>query len=905
MRARTTYLSTQNADSHSTQILCCSVYSLTSFSAPVFVFRCCLLQGVPRFLDSPTSIGSLDSIIDPATNTTTGSDGNSTIITTPIATGGGPVNSTAVKCLLSNAAAVITTVVVNTTTVITTSTTMVSGPVPSSSYSTVSTILSTFSWTTLLDYNVTYLRNLTNAQIMALSASYKVSPARLSDMVNGTQPFLIDSLESFPILGGRSVNPVTGAVFDVPQGAAMMLVVPASNPLLPPALVATSVWDAGMASFNLPQAAKGASQGVFLLDGSGHTHQPIITPITQQTTVVSSQLVTTTSPVQSALDSSLIVKLSNGIRMGLHVTGTTAQSLSTVPLQALTWNPNNVTPLTYTNNSIPISLVALIPTIACINSTTGALYNSVVPASMQITLPYTTAVVDLGHTADSYVLASAALAAPLVLSSDKYNYNLPNLPYTSAVQHVFKSVGFDPAAPTIVLSVTHSETITEADFSDVSVQSVFGNVYIGPNVLLPGIEICGMPNVIVTVYSADDLLFATPLAVSLLTDNFGGFSITVPIGEPVVLVPSYVNTSIQHEFYPSSFQVIGGVTPLYGVSFYDIQLQNLTLSIVGGLCEASIVPGVNPLLIVDSCGTSAQWPLSAFSKLANTYELPAIAAHVLSYAGLPTTGVKFDAANGMTPGYQLQLNSWLLNNGQLVMDLTAGNQQQQFVYFNTTQVALAAPLLKLPCMDASSHQQFTIWSQSSANTIVFHLSQQYGYGTFAAANLCQQVDPSIGVFVKDQVSDDDTQECVVNGCTLPTTHYDGTYTTTNYSTYVGQPYIFQRVGAPDYTTDILYGIAGSLQPEANTLHVLITGTIITQGLGSVPLAPHQPQYILRDPVLIQSHHCPCALLILHGVLADPNGCLIAVRVCAAWRQLVCDNQLAECDDRCVHDQRER
>ena len=226
---------------------------------------------------------------------------------------------------------------------------------------------------------------------------------------------------------------------------------------------------------------------------------------------------------------------------------------------------------------------------------------------------------------------------------------------------------------------------------------------------------------------------------------------------------------------------------------------------------------------------------------------------MLSYAGLPTTGVQFDSTNGMQPAYQTALNTWLLSNAQLTMDLTAGNQAQQFVYFNTTQVALAAPLLRLPCMDSSSQQPFVIWAQSSVNTMVFHLTEQYGYGVFAAANLCHQVSSDIGVFVKDQVSDDGTVSCVTGGCVLPETYFDGFSTITNYSTSVGQPYIFQRVGAPDYTADILYGIAGSLQPEANALHVLITGTITTAGLGTVPMAPQSAQYILRDPVCIPSH----------------------------------------------------
>ena len=559
------------------------------------------IPGVPLFLSSPSSTGSLDSLV--ASNQTTtsavnntvlaqqaavvASQGNSTLVSVPLTTGTGPVSAEPVKCLLSNAAAVVTTALVNTTTVVTTSTTMMSGAVASSSYTTAQTVVSSFSWTTTLDYNASYLRNLTNDQIEALVALYTLDSEQVADIVNGSQPFVVDTADYYPVLAGLRVDS-TGALSTVPSRANLMLVVPANYPTLLPSVASTTVSSSSQAVANLPLSEVAANTSVFLLDGAVQRATTMTSPITQQTTVVSSQLISSDDP-PTASGSSLLVDLSNGVQMKLGLSSLTVQT----PLSVL---PSVAGQLTFTNSSVPIVVVASSPTVSVVNGTT--VYNQQTPGSVRITLPFTAAIVDASHTLNSYL--TAARSPNDVYDSTTHTYSRSGLTYSATVTHAFKTIGINPSSNNITLPVTHAQTITGVLFSDISVQSVSGNVYIGPNELLPRIEHCGMPGIVVTVYSADDTQRSNPLSMSAITDNFGSFSVTVPIGEPVVLVPSYSNGSIQHEFFPPLFDVVGGASPLSGVTFWDIQLQNLSLSIVGGLCEASIVPGVNPLLVVDS-----------------------------------------------------------------------------------------------------------------------------------------------------------------------------------------------------------------------------------------------------------------------------------------------------------------
>ena len=776
--------------------------------------------------------------------------------TSNIQTGVGLVPTVGVTCELGNAALVRTVVVVTVTTVVHTTNTLLSGPVGSNSFSQSSSVVGSIAWVTPLQYNATSLQNLTNAQIAQLESIYALTPGQLTALVGGAAPFLVSGMDGgSPVLAGYAVAS-DGSLARISSLHALSVVVPANwTSTLPLALLNQSSISSGTAppvtvpAWVLTSSASAASSAsVWYTDKQYDTTSPITTPVVYKSTVVTSQLVSVGTASPAIATAQLRVDLASAITLHLPLSGIPPTSLSIVPPSA------SGDSLTVTNSSVDIVLAVSGAVALVRNVTTGALTNAATISSLSLTITGEAAVVDTSHTASSYV--AAASPSPLVATSSPLDVVSPLLPlsYHGVVTHAFQSEGVVRPTGSLTLPVSHAGILSLVNFIDVSVVSVHGNINIGPSAYewLAGLELCGMPNVVVTAYAIADTQRANPLGYSEATLGDGSFVLTVPIDEPVVLVPSYVSSvssaSINHQFLPPTIELVGSATPVYGVQFYDIQLNTLTLSIAGGLCEAS-VGSVKPMLILDSCG-SAQFIMPPYSKLDTQYQLPAIQGHVLSYAGDPRTGLVFDGANGMTPGYQVQLNTWLLNNAQLVLDLTAGNMTTDFVYYNTTQVGLASPLNVLPCVDWSSTQQpFAIWLQGSTQTVTFYLWEQYGYGEFANANLCQQVSSDVGVYLQDLVSQQSQPPLTcASGCTLPETTFDGKRTTTNYTLVAGSPNVFQRGGlAPDYTLDVLFGIANSLTETGQALHVLVTGNIAQQTMGVVPIAPQSANFILRDP----------------------------------------------------------
>ena len=420
-----------------------------------------------------------------------------------------------------------------------------------------------------------------------------------------------------------------------------------------------------------------------------------------------------------------------------------------------------------------------------------------------------------------------------------------------------------------VIKAPFGVTTTANDFIDLSVVTVTGRVTVAPLPNGPaGIEQCGVPNIIVQAFAVTDLQLLAPLYSSLPTGSDGGYAVDVTANQAMVLSASYNGNRSLHAFFPPFLNLTVGSVNLSAQNFADTTTHSLSLQIVGGLCQAPIGQVV-PVLVVDSCG-SQHFPLEPYTWFPSHYELPAIVAHLVSYTAEPADGSGLRLTPALlaqqpnsrpTPdqlAYQAMINSWLITNGQLDLNLTVSDSAVQLVYTAPTVIGLVEPfngLANLPCLDQSgTGLTFGILPSAQPLTFLWQLSEVYGVPDdhYNQPLTCGHVNTSlIQLWVHDSLSDDAFNPCVAYGCAVPGTFDPSAGTTTvQYNTMLGQPYPFSRGGlAPPYTRDLKYGIANSVNPEASVVSLLLTGSLSYEGVTSIkiPPSPAAVLMILRDP----------------------------------------------------------
>ena len=503
--------------------------------------------------------------------------------------------------------------------------------------------------------------------------------------------------------------------------------------------------------------------------------------------------------------------------------------------------------LNTTNGSVSAQFVVsagnVIRSGASLNLTQSAVRSQQLTQSLTLTL-YTNLTLSRRSVGDHMLDAYRTAPGPVY----------PAVPLTRLVHHSIAALSTYPASPTLLQTVSHSSVLAGSVFVDSTVTLVSGRVLIGYNALMPGVDSCGMPGIVVQAFASSDSLFQSPLSSSIISSNTGAFQLSVPSQQTVVIRPFYNGSTVTssngvssttplHTFSPPTITLQVGMSPIIGLQLYDTTTHTLSLQLLGGLCSA-FVANVRPVLILDSCG-SVHFPLGSFSWLSTPYQLPAIEARVLSYTAdtFDGSGVVFDSA--MSLSYQVQLNSWLVTNGQLQLDLRGGPYSQTWTFYNSTTITIQPPLTPAPCVDVlgGTLLPFDFAQQGQTTTVIFKLTQSYGYNP---QTTCSQVNVSTNqVWVYDSVSDI-VNQCTQFGCPITPTYFDGV-TFASYSTMAGNPYLFPRIGAPPYTRDLRYGLASSSNPDASVLSFLVTGSVAYSGVGSVSFPPSSPLYILRDP----------------------------------------------------------
>ena len=412
--------------------------------------------------------------------------------------------------------------------------------------------------------------------------------------------------------------------------------------------------------------------------------------------------------------------------------------------------------------------------------------------------------------------------------------------------------------------VWYSQVVPGFDFVDQSVVSVSGRVTIGFNEVVPGIEVCGMPGILIQAFAANDVQLSAALYSSQVTGNDGSFTLDVLANQPVVLAASLGgNRSLGHAFVPATFNFSAGDTAasIAGVNFVDTTTSTLSVNIVGGICEAPI-GSVAPVLVVDSCG-STHFPLDQMSWAPVPYVLPAIVARFVSYTAEQTdhSGLQIPSAPSSAQlSYQSEVNSWLIANGQLQLNLTLGGYSTTFMYTAPTDIAMTQPFSidiaseSLPCTDVSAVADtgllFAIYPSNQPITFMWHLSEMYGVPPNQL--ICGQVNNSlVQLWVHDGLSDDISSRCVQYGCPMTGVFNPVSgQTTVTYMTTLGDPYPFSRGStAPPYTRDIHWGEANTANDEQYVLSLLLTGSLVYGGVSTIKIPPDPTHVLLtlRDP----------------------------------------------------------
>ena len=347
----------------------------------------------------------------------------------------------------------------------------------------------------------------------------------------------------------------------------------------------------------------------------------------------------------------------------------------------------------------------------------------------------------------------------------------------------------------------------------------------------------------------DDTSFENPIATSLPTDGSGQFSLAVPAHQTVVIVPLYnqEEQTVSHTFNPSSVTLNTTEQRIQNLNFIDNTTQPFTNSLSGGLCNLSIA-SVLPVVVLPSCASRRWTSLPGFTNGPITYLLPATTFTFLSYSGRSGEPQPSSvAATALSAGELVLLNGFLQVQGQFNLDLSSQPVTSVLLYHGPSHVNLFAPgsLSNLQCAsnNTDSHGNrwlYSILRQDAVVTLTFRVWEQYG-GT-----ACYSIDPTLtSVWVKDLVSPVPALPCYNPGCAVNVSSTGIAY----YTTRLGTPYFLRRNDGPDYTRDLLYGIADTAGREGTRISILITGTYVYEGVESVKLAPSSlvPAYILRRP----------------------------------------------------------
>ena len=428
------------------------------------------------------------------------------------------------------------------------------------------------------------------------------------------------------------------------------------------------------------------------------------------------------------------------------------------------------------------------------------------------------------------------------------------VPVSIPFSHTFISLSTgDGVTPFAHLVATHGTTYQQPEvFFDESAVSVSGVVLFATSTKLPGIDKCGVDNIVIDAFSPLDTTLQNPLATTDYTSDTGAFSMSLTMQQDVILVPRYNDdvTHTLHTFSPTNMTLTVGNQPLSGLIFTDTTLFSLNMSFLGGDCNLTI-GAVQPVLLMNGCG-GRRIVLDRFgaTSAVTQYLLPPIVGQLLSYTANSgdDSGVKLE--NGKDSDI---VNSWLMENGRVLVNLTLGGQAVTLKYYNDTIVTLTSPVeladtKQTTCASSPGNADtaYAIMAQNTSVSFTFVLTEIYPGG------LCKQVDPERQqVWVRDTLAQDQTLECVAFGCVV-TPVFDSRLRTTTaiYNTRLGQPYPYTRgTGVPAYTRDFSFGVASSLYPEAQKRRVLITGTVQIAGTLSIKLAPSSlaPLYILRKP----------------------------------------------------------
>ena len=411
------------------------------------------------------------------------------------------------------------------------------------------------------------------------------------------------------------------------------------------------------------------------------------------------------------------------------------------------------------------------------------------------------------------------------------------------------------------VTATLGQPLTYQNFQDNSTVAVSGQVTFAPNVQTPGVQYCGVEGIVVQAFAPSDTTFVNPVGTSAPTGVDGMYALAVTAAQQLVLVASFGGNLTLHTFAPNNVSLTVSHTPVAGVNFQDTTTQNVVLSIVGGLCAAT-VGYVKPVLVLNTCG-GVHIPLGAFGSYPQQYVLPAFpSASILGYTADSQDGSGLQVLtppNSAQAAYAAQVNTWLVDNGQLQLNLSLTGANVQLNYTSDTDITLLRPsFAQLPCAEQQNDGPllpYDVRASAQPYTVVFQLSQSYGVAGIPGvldSSTCGNINASlIQLFVFDALSDNAGSECVSVGCALPPV-YDPVSRTSSveYTTVLGAPYIFPRYPqAPDYSRDLRYGIAGTFDEEINVLSVVVTGSEAYNGIAEIAVPPQNtpPLYIVRQP----------------------------------------------------------
>lgn len=227
---------------------------------------------------------------------------------------------------------------------------------------------------------------------------------------------------------------------------------------------------------------------------------------------------------------------------------------------------------------------------------------------------------------------------------------------------------------------------------DDSAVTVSGVIKIAANDMLPGVEQCGMSNIVMKAFSLTDLNFQNPVATSSPTDGSGRWALALPVHQLVVLRPYYhgEQEAVTHDFSPSWMNVSVGASHINHLESVDTTLNTFTVNVVGGMCNYPIVT-VTPVFELPSCN-NRRWIVSSrrFHAVESTFKLPATNITFVAYSGRPDEPSLTGLSN-LSPSELSAVKSYLLNNGELDLDLSNHNVTHVLRYYSPPSIEVVGP----------------------------------------------------------------------------------------------------------------------------------------------------------------------------------------------------------------------